>query len=64
MADEGKSTLFEKLRGKKTRNINLPNESGAVDATLNDPARMIKGLENNASLRALREYAEGVTKKR
>lgn len=55
-------SLWEKLRGKRTSDINLPNESGQVDARLNDPAEIIKGIENNPALRALRAYGEAANK--
>lgn len=62
--DTSKKTFMERLRGKRTRDINLPNESGQVDSSLTSPDRLIQGLENNAALKALREYGEAANKKK
>jgi hypothetical protein len=56
MANENKPSFFERLRGKRTSDINLPNESGQIDSRLSDPAEIIKGIENNPALKALRAY--------
>ena len=34
MPNPNASTWFEKLRGKRTKDINLPNESGIIDPRL------------------------------
>lgn len=34
MAGDAKPTIFEKVTGKRYRDINLPNESGKVDPRL------------------------------
>lgn len=62
MPNDNTPSLLEKLRGKRTSDITLPNESGKVDARLNDPSEIIKGIENNPALRALRAYGGAVSK--
>jgi hypothetical protein len=57
-------TLWETIRGKRTNDINLPNESGVTDSRFNDPAELIKGIENNPALKALRAYGEAASKKK
>jgi hypothetical protein len=62
MPSDNKPSLWEKMRGKRTSDINLPNESGQTDSRFNDPAEIIKGIENNPALRALRAYGEAANK--
>lgn len=64
MPSDNKPSLWEKLRGKRTSDINLPNESGQTDARINDPAEIIKGIQNNPALKALRAYGEAASKKK
>ena len=58
MPSDNKPSLYEKVRGKRTSNIELPNESGRTDSRLNDPSELVKGIENNPALKALRAYGE------
>ncbi len=58
MPSDNKPSFYEKLRGKRTSDIQLPNESGQEDSRLNDPANIIKGIENNSALKALRAYGQ------
>ena len=57
-----KPSFFEWMRGKRTRDIELPNESGQVDPQLSSPDVMIQELANNPALRALREYGQAISK--
>ena len=58
-----KPSFIEWMRGKRTNDINLPNESGSVDASINSPERIIQGIEENPSLKALRAYGEAAMKR-
>lgn len=58
---DNKPSFYERLRGKRTKDIELPNESHE-DPRINDPGEMIKRIQDNPALKALRSYGEAVNK--
>lgn len=56
--------LYDSMRGKRTTDIMLPNESGQVDSRLSDPAFMIQDIANNPALRALRDYGQAAAQQK
>lgn len=49
-------SLWDSITGKRHGDINLPNDSGKVDARLSDPAEQVKSLTSNSALQALKNF--------
>jgi hypothetical protein len=64
MPNDNAPSLWEKIRGKRTSDIQLANESGQTDSRFNDPSELIKGIQNNPALKALRAYGARTQEKK
>jgi len=63
-SEDSEPTLWERLRGKRTRDIDLPNESGIIDPKLPDYDEVGRKFQGGLSkIRAMSEARKAATKR-